>query len=403
MVDKLPNLATLSDEEIMNLDPTDYAEEPETSDKPEDDQAEDKSEETSEEEEDETEDSGGTDASEDTPPEEDEESDETSEEEDDDEGNAEETSDEPTEDDDDDQSSEESGGETEEVKNEETEATDEIDYKAELAKVLAPFKAAKRTIKVGSPEQARRLMQMGVDYTKKMEAMKPFQKVLKTLQNNDLIDLDKVNFLIDLDKKNPAAIKKFLKDSKIDPVELDLEGGEPYTPADYTASDNEVELDNVIDDLKGDANFQQIIDVVTNEWDKESRQELFKNPRILRTLTAHANAGIYEMITERLANERVYGGHMGLTDLVAYKAVGDAMFEEGAFNKPTPGTPTPNDTARQGSQAKEGTRASDDKKRRTKRKKAAGSPRGGARAGKKMPNLDTMTDKEIEEFDLSSL
>ena len=69
MVDKLPNLATLSDEEIMNLDPTDYAEEPETSDKPEDDQAEDKSEETSEEEEDETEDSGGTDASEDTPPE----------------------------------------------------------------------------------------------------------------------------------------------------------------------------------------------------------------------------------------------------------------------------------------------------------------------------------------------
>ena len=87
-------------------------------------------------------------------------------------------------------------------------------------------------------------MQMGANYNKKMAALKPNLKLLKLLENNGLLSEEKLSFLIDLDKKNPDAITKLVKDSGLDPLEMDVSKSD-YKPNTYTVHDREVELDSV--------------------------------------------------------------------------------------------------------------------------------------------------------------
>jgi hypothetical protein len=248
-------------------------------------------------------------------------------------------------------------------------------------------------------------MQMGVDYSRKMEAMKPYQKVLKTLERNDLLDIEKVNFMIDLDKKDPEAIKKFLKDSNIDPMDIDLEDNTGYQPTDHSPSDKELAVDSVIDGIRGTASFDTTVKVITEDWDTASRQLLLDEPDVIRIINDHVEAGIYDQITERLQDERVFGKHAGLSDLVAYKAVGDAMFDEGAFGDPgtpTPPTPTPPAAAPQDEQDPKGSDESETAKRKARRK-AASPTKGSAATKKKGPDFSKMSDEQIESFDIDSL
>jgi len=411
------NLAELSDDEIMNLDPSELPEEEEEkeehidgdnknkdnkddkdeSPKPGDDPDGDQSADDDDSGDDDSDDTDGADSEDDPPAGDDDGAGDTSGDESGGDGNDGDGSDESGKGSEDDQSSDDEPG-----KEEKDPTTDKTDYKAELAKVLAPFKAAKRNITVNTIADARRLMQMGVDYSRKMEAMKPYQRVLKTLERNNLLDIEKVNFLIDLDKKNPDAIRKFLKDSEIDPMDLDLKDDIDYRPNDHMVGDNELALDSVIDDIRGTDAFDRTVDVITNQWDTASRRILLDNPDVIRFINDHVDAGIYDMIADRLANERIFGQHKGLSDLEAYKAVGDAMHKEGKFEKPAPNGTSLNGDDSQDSQDLNGSDDSTEKDRKNRRK-AASSTKGNATTGKKAPNFLAMTDEEIENFDINSL
>ena len=91
----------------------------------------------------------------------------------------------------------------------------EPDYKAEYLRLLAPFKANGKEIAVSTVDDAISLMQMGANYNKKMAGLKPSLKMLKLLENSGLLSEEKISYLIDLEKKNPAAINKLIKDSGI--------------------------------------------------------------------------------------------------------------------------------------------------------------------------------------------
>ena len=51
-------------------------------------------------------------------------------------------------------------------------------------------------------------MQMGAGYGRKLQDMQPHLKTLRMLEKNNLLDEGKLSYLIDLDQKNPDAIKK---------------------------------------------------------------------------------------------------------------------------------------------------------------------------------------------------
>lgn len=207
----------------------------------------------------------------------------------------------------------------------------EIDYKSQLERILSPIKANGREIQVSSVEDAIQLMQMGANYHKKMASLKPNLGILKMLEQHNVLDQDKLSFLIDLSKGNPDAIKKLVKDSGLDPLDLDAKAGD-YKQSSYAVDEKAVELDTVLDDLKGSTHFGTLMNTVGKQWDGASRQILADNPEVLRVLNAHMEQGIFDKITGKMETERALGRLTGLSDVEAYRTVGDRMQAAGEFN-----------------------------------------------------------------------
>lgn len=210
-------------------------------------------------------------------------------------------------------------------------ATEAVDYKAAYEKLTAPFTANGREISVQSVDDAIALMQMGANYNKKMAALKPNLKLLKLLETNGLLSEEKIGFLIDLDKKNPDAINKLIKDSNIDPMDLDAEKAGDYRPTVRKVADVEIELDTVLDEIQETPTYQRTISIVTQEWDGESKQVVANNPQLLKVINGHVQTGIYDLIKAEVERERIFGRLQGISDIQAYRQVGDAMQARGGF------------------------------------------------------------------------
>ena len=227
--------------------------------------------------------------------------------------------------------------------NAEGETQAEVDYKAEMARLLTPFKANGREIAVKSVDDAITLMQMGANYNKKMAALKPNLKLMKLLENNGLLSEEKIGFLIDLEKRNPEAINKLVKDSGLDPLELDADKAGDYKPSTYAVDDRELELDTVLDELQATPTYNQTLNIVSNKWDGASKQVIANSPQLLKVINSHVASGIYDLINKEIESERVFGRLDGLSDIEAYRQVGDAIQARGGFNHlaNASGTPTP--------------------------------------------------------------
>lgn len=217
-------------------------------------------------------------------------------------------------------------------KEEASESEGDLDYKTEYENLFAPFKANGKEMKVDSVEDARTLMQMGANYNKKMAALKPNLKVLKMLENNSLLDEQKLSYLIDLDKKNPAAIAKLIKESGIDPLDIDTDAQSDYQPETYSVDDREIELDTVLDELKDTPTYNQTINEISNKWDGASKQIVANNPQLLRVINDHVASGVYDVISKEVEKQRVFGRLNGLSELEAYRQVGDQLQAQGGFD-----------------------------------------------------------------------
>jgi len=216
-----------------------------------------------------------------------------------------------------------------------------MDYEAEYKRLIAPFKANGREIQVKSAEDAIALMQMGANYNKKMAALKPNLKIMKLLENNGLMSEEKLSFLIDLDKKNPAAINKLVQESGIDPMDLDAEKAGEYRPKIHAVDDREIDLDTVLDEIQDTPTYARTLDVVSQKWDGASKQVISQTPQLLKVINAHMESGIYDLISKEVESERVFGRLNGLSDIESYRHVGDAIQARGGFNHLTNGQVKP--------------------------------------------------------------
>lgn len=260
-------------------------------------------------------------------------------------------------------------------------AADTVDYKSQYEAVMAPFKANGKMMEVNSVEDVRRLMQMGANYSKKIAALKPNLKLIKTLEKNDLLSEERVNFLIDLSKKKPEAIAKYLKDAEVDPMDLNLAEDTDYKPETHTVSDQQMALEEVLDEIRDSEHFDRTIDELGNKWDARSRQVLSENPYLIRVINEHMSDGIYDQVMGIVERERLVGRLEGLSDIEAYKQVGDAIAAKGGFTKSEP-------------KPKESKPKQDP---RTRSRKRAASPTKGT-PSKKAPVVNplSMSDEEFE-------
>ena len=215
-----------------------------------------------------------------------------------------------------------------------TPETTEFDYESAYKKVSEPFKANGIDMQVKSPEDIVRLMQMGANYQKKMGKLKPNLKIIKMLENNELLDEAKLNNLIDLSKKDPKAIAKLVKESDVDPLEIDKDAPTEYEPTNYSITDKEYNLDRVLDDIKDTETFNKTINVLTKEWDTESRSTISDQPEIIGIVNAHMANGIYDEVNAVLQQEKALGKLNGIPDVEAYRQVAEHMNKNNMFKQP---------------------------------------------------------------------
>lgn len=215
------------------------------------------------------------------------------------------------------------------------EKAEELDYKALYEQITAPFRANGKDMQVKSADEAIQLMQMGANYNKKMGGLKPNLKLMKLLEKNELLSEEKISFLIDVNKRDPKAIAKLLKDGDIDPMDLRNDEESTYEPKTYTVDDAELALDQVVDEMRDSPTFTQTLEVVTNKWDGPSKQELASKPQLLKWLDGHMASGIYDTISQEVERERMFGRFEGVSDFEAYRVTGDKLNEQGAFAQPS--------------------------------------------------------------------
>jgi hypothetical protein len=260
-----------------------------------------------------------------------------------------------------------------------------IDYKAAYERILAPFKANGKTVKVDSIEDAVSLMQMGANYNKRMQELKPNLRIVKMLGDNGLLDEEKLNMLIEVAKGKPEAIKKLVADSKLDAYSLDAEVDSKYTPNDYRVNDSQLELDEIIKELRESPAFTRTADIVGNKWDAASKAVIASNPKLLRDIHAHVESGAYDAITAEIEKQRMLGRTpTGMSDLQLYELTAKYMLE--MYNK--------------AQQTQNKTSAEDVREQQRNAKKQALAPTKSMSSTKSqaVPNFLSMSDEEFEKY-----
>ena len=211
---------------------------------------------------------------------------------------------------------------------------DAVELSSDLKAIYAPFKASGKEIKVDTVDDVRRLMEMGADYHKKMNVLAPNLKIVKMLEKHDLLDETKLSYLIDLDKKNPQAIKKLVTDSEIDLDDLSEEDKQ-YAPANYAVGDNEFELDQALTDIQQTSTYDRTMNIVTKQWDAKSRTALGEQPGILRLINDQVANGTYDKIMSIVDKDSMLGKLSGKSDLQAYIDVGNRLRADGGLANPS--------------------------------------------------------------------
>ena len=275
--------------------------------------------------------------------------------------------------------------------------------------VMKPFKANGREIQLRTPEEAIRLMQMGAGYGRKLQDMQPHLKTLRMLEKNNLLDQNKLGFLIDLNSKNPEAIKKLIKDSGIDPLDLNMDDNANYRPTDHSVSDNEVAFAEALKDVSSQPGGRETIQHINSTWDQKSKEFLWGNPEVLAVIQDQRQNGIYDAIAAEIDRKKMLGEIApNVPFLEAYKIAGDALVASKSLTQPgskpasQPTNPAPAANADQQAGRVLGTRTAAPKSSATNsdKAKAASSPTNSSRKAKETINpLDMADDDFLKQFE----
>lgn len=237
-----------------------------------------------------------------------------------------------------------------EVKEKEAKETvvDVPDYEGFYNQIMAPFKANGKEFKPQSPEEAIRLMQMGAGYGRKLQDLQPALKTLRMLEKHDLLNENELSFLIEVRNKNPDAIKKLIKDSGIDPLDLGDHDNVSYTPVNHAVSNEEMAFQEALDEVQAQPTGLETLRVINQTWDETSKSVLGKEPQLLGVIQSQRDDGTYDAIIAEIDRQKLLGHIPTNTPLLqAYKIAGDSLSARQLLpvqrqaTKPTPTQPAP--------------------------------------------------------------
>lgn len=176
-------------------------------------------------------------------------------------------------------------------------------------------------------EQFPRIFGQAMDYTKKMQALKPWRKTIDAIEGAQLSHND-VNLMIDVLKGDKDAIAAVLKRTGVDALEIDV-GQSRYVPKDYGRDDKALAVKDVIDEISGDAEYSTTYKILNKEWDDDSFREMTNDPELIRLLHIDVKSGMYDRVQPIAEKLKVYDRGRR-SNLDYYKEAARVYFNEQA-------------------------------------------------------------------------
>lgn len=211
-------------------------------------------------------------------------------------------------------------------------------YEDFYKEMMSPIKANGKTLFLQSAKEARQLIQMGANYTKKMQDLAPKRKIIEYLRLNGFESENDVNYLVDLANGNKTAIQKWIQDknidlNSIDPPEYD-DDGKPkpinYIPSSSLPDDQFVATTTIMRDIQQTKEGKAFIDSIIDSWDNPSKDFIYNHPEVLYDLSSQKQNGIFDVISSEVDRRKTVGSIPESMDFItAYSKVGEDLNRQG--------------------------------------------------------------------------
>ena len=189
-----------------------------------------------------------------------------------------------------------------------------IDYEAEYNKIMQPFQASGHEVHLRNTDEVISLMQKGVDYTKKQQALKPRLREMRALENAGMLG-DNLNFAIDLYNGDPKALKHLIETKNIDLSTIDTgpsvdENGNPvqsqYAPTNHIPSEEAYNVKTVLDEVLNSTEGEQIRGIISS-FDPDTALKFYQNPSYLKSLQLQIQHGFYKDVADEIEHRKLVG------------------------------------------------------------------------------------------------
>lgn len=225
----------------------------------------------------------------------------------------------------DDEAPDEDSDEDEEFSSDDAEDEDEEEQPVQNYK----FKANGKDYEFTSEEivdQFPKIFGQAMDYTKKMQTIKPWRKTIDAIEGADLKHED-VSLMIDVLKGDKGAIAEVLKRTGTDTLDLDADDNDPYVAKDYGRDDSALAIKDIVDDISRDQEYATTHNILSKEWDDASWGTMTQNPEMIRLLHTDVKSGMFQTLQPVAEKLKVYDGGKK-SDLDYYKEAAQQHFTQ---------------------------------------------------------------------------
>lgn len=175
-------------------------------------------------------------------------------------------------------------------------------------------------------DQFPKIFGQAMDYTKKMQTIKPWRKTIDAIESANL-NHDDVSLMIDVLKGDKGAITEVLKRTGVDTLELDSDENKPYVAKDYGRDDSALAIKDIVDDISQDVEYATTHNILSKEWDDRSWAAMAENPEMIKLLHTDVKSGMYSTLQPLAEKLKVFDGGRK-SDLDYYKEAAQQHFNQ---------------------------------------------------------------------------
>ena len=227
---------------------------------------------------------------------------------------------------------------SEEDQSEEVKGTAETD--SQKVPVVHKFKADGKEYEFTDNEvkdMFPKIFGQAMNYTKKMQAIKPWRKTIDAIEQAELSH-DDINLAIDVLKGDKDAIAEVIKRTGVDTFDINPEESN-YVAKDYGRDELALEIDDIFKEISNDPEYSMTHNILANQWDEKSLETLTSDPKTIKLLHEDVKNGTYQKLQPLVDKYKLLDGGRH-SDLEYY-----GMAAQEFFSKQVPEQPVQNTTA----------------------------------------------------------